>query len=345
MTAFSAVLLVLAPARADIVTTRDGGRLPGHIIEISDGVIKLKTAYAGELKIDQKEVTGITVDESVFARLNDGSTIGGTIKQTDNNQLQISHAGGVITTAADKVTQLWRADAEDPRLVKVRMEEKAKQNNWKYEAGVDINGKRGNTKQSNIDVALKATMEGPHDKLIIYGSVDLASQDGVKTARDIKGGIDFSSYLSKRFGWYARTELESDRFKDLTLRAAAAGGLNFFFWRLENHMLEGRVGLGYRYDNYTTGKTENLPGLDFMLKHYYKFSSWGTIKTDLGYSPAFGDFGNYLFTQDTGLEMPLGMSKFWTLRIGFANYYNSQPPAGKKSLDTTYYTRLILSWL
>jgi hypothetical protein len=34
----------------------------------------------------------------------------------------------------------------------------------------------------------------------------------------------------------------------------------------------------------------------------------------------------------------------WKLRMGVANDYTSKPSIGKKRLDTTYFTRLVLNW-
>jgi hypothetical protein len=32
------------------------------------------------------------------------------------------------------------------------------------------------------------------------------------------------------------------------------------------------------------------------------------------------------------------------VRLGISNDYNSQPRPGKEKLDTTYYTKFLLSW-
>jgi hypothetical protein len=43
------------------------------------------------------------------------------------------------------------------------------------------------------------------------------------------------------------------------------------------------------------------------------------------------------------LELPIASTQ-WKLRVGVANDYNSQPGRGVDKLDTTYFTRLVLSW-
>jgi hypothetical protein len=48
-------------------------------------------------------------------------------------------------------------------------------------------------------------------------------------------------------------------------------------------------------------------------------------------------------THESSLELPL-LSSQWKLRLGVATDYNSQPGKGVSRLDTTYFTRLALSW-
>ncbi|MFM8354301.1 MAG: DUF481 domain-containing protein [Gammaproteobacteria bacterium] len=46
---------------------------------------------------------------------------------------------------------------------------------------------------------------------------------------------------------------------------------------------------------------------------------------------------------ESALEIPLSTA-FWTLKLGMNNDYHNRPPHGVDSLDTTYFTSLILSW-
>ena len=70
------------------------------------------------------------------------------------------------------------------------------------------------------------------------------------------------------------------------------------------------------------------------------------MTNSLTYVPKFEDFGDYRLKQDSAVELPLGLSDFWKLRLGVSNAYKSFIPVDSEleKLDTTYYTRLILSW-
>jgi len=68
------------------------------------------------------------------------------------------------------------------------------------------------------------------------------------------------------------------------------------------------------------------------------------IKNTLAYTPAISDFGDYLLTHDSGIEIPLGFSDYWQLHLGLRHDYKSIPAVGRDSLDTSYYSRLQLAW-
>jgi hypothetical protein len=67
-----AVLSIRAgTARVDEVTLKNGDRLTGDIVKMREGDLVIKTPYAGEIKIDWKEVQNIaskvqTLDGSVL---------------------------------------------------------------------------------------------------------------------------------------------------------------------------------------------------------------------------------------------------------------------------------------
>ena len=67
------------------------------------------------------------------------------------------------------------------------------------------------------------------------------------------------------------------------------------------------------------------------------------MQNDLTYVPAVDDFSNYRVVHDSGIEIPIGSSENWKLRLGILNEYQSETPADEK-LDTSYYTRMIYSW-
>lgn len=335
--AFLALLLTLTAAgriSADVVETKNGARIVGKVTRIDAGTVEVSTDFAGALKIKQSEIAAITTDAPVAVRLDSGTRIDGRIAGGANGALQVAGSDGTINTTVDRVAATWPAGEQDPALTR----------NWAYEAAVDIAGKTGNKEQLGTAAAVRATMKTPQDTLQFYSAYNREVSEGVKSSDQFKAGIDYQNNFAGKLSWYARDEGGFDRVKDIQLYNVAGAGFGYDFLKEPKHILTGRAGLSYRYEAYNNPATPDVSsaGLDFGLYHEWELPN-SKIVNRLSYVPLFEDFGNYRFTHESFYEMPLA-NPAWKLRLGVANDYNSQPGIGVEKLDTSYFTRLVLSW-
>ncbi len=330
-------LLVAAGLQADVVATKDGARLVGTIKKIEGGKVTLATTYAGDIKIDQATVESITMDNPLVIRLQGGTTMEGTVTTSAGGQVAIAGKDGTINTSVDKIATTWAPGGTDPAVAKL-------QRKWAYEAALDITGKAGNKEQLGTAVALRATLEGSKDKLIFYTVYNRQETDSIKSADQFRAGVDYSNNFKGHMNWYVRNEGGFDRIKDIELYNVSAAGIGYDFIKNAKQTLTGRAGLSFRFEGYKNPLTEDVKssGLDFGLKHAY---NWDTMKmtNSVSFVPAFDDFANYRVIHDSFFEMPI-TGGFWKLRVGLNNDYTSEPAPGVKSMDTTYYTRLVLNW-
>jgi hypothetical protein len=325
---------------ADVVETKNGAKLVGKITKIVGGTITLATDYAGEIAIKQSEVTRLTTDGAVAVRLASGTRIDGRVS-TATGAIQVAGKEGTVSTTIDQVAASWAAGAEDPQIVAARR-------HWTIETSTDIAGRQGNTESTGIGAGFVARLVSPHDVLKFYGSYDYAtttSATGVKTksADATKGGIDYQSFYSEKFGWFIRSELGKDSVAGIDLRSTTDAGASFRLIKTAAQSLVGRLGAGYRFESYPVGPNNNGAVAAAGLSYSYTLNKYASLVTDLRYLPAFKDFADYRFLHESAIEVPLA-ADFWKLRIGVANDYNSRPPGGRDNLDTTYYTRMLLKW-
>lgn len=336
--ASAAVLFALCGAQlpADVVETKNGARLVGTVMAIGDGSVTLSTDYAGVLTIKQNDVVSITTDAPVAVRLASGTRIEGKVSGAAG-ALTITGADGSISTSVDKVAASWAAGGEDPAIA-------ALERGWAYEAAVDVSGKTGNKEQLGTGFSFRATLVGPHDTLQFYTAYDRQVSDGVKSADQFKAGLDYANNFSGRKSWYVRDEVGFDRVKDIELYNVAAAGFGYDFIKEAKQTLTGRAGLSFRYTGYKNPRTEDVKsaGMDFGLTHKLQMEN-AILRNSLTYVPAFDDVAVYVISHESSLEMPL-LSTEWKLRMGVANDYNSKPGRGVQRLDTTYFTRFVLSW-
>jgi len=332
----TALAFASAQLMADTVDIKGGARIVGKVVKIDAGAVVVDTGYAGTISIKQSEVTAISTDAPIAVRLTSGTRVDGKVTGSGGS-LQIAGAEGTISTTVDKVAASWSAGGKDPAVA-------ALERGWAYEAAVDVSGKTGNKEQLATGFSFRATLAGSQDVLQFYTAYDRQVTDGTKSADQFKAGVDYANNFSGRYSWYVRNEAGFDRVKDIELYNVAAAGLGYDFIKAPKQTLTGRAGVSFRYAGYRNPLTTDVKsaGLDFGLAHRLQMEN-AVLINRLSYVPTFEDFANFVATHESSLELPL-VGTQWKLRMGVANDYNSEPGRGVKKLDTTYFTRLVLSW-
>lgn len=330
-------LLSIQGITADEVITTDGARLVGNITLIDRGMIHLDTSYAGSLKIAQEQVASFSTEGPRVVRLESGTIMAGPVQSSSGGKLKITSEDGVLETNTAKVAATWTPGAIDPEV-------KRNQRKWRYDASLDMTGRDGNTDKFRIGTGLEAELKGPNDTLAFFFEYEQAEEESLKTEDRAAGGASYESFFSKVLGWYARTELETDNIDNVKLRSTSAGGLSYRLINNDKQNLVARSGLGYRYTAYDNNTAdESSPTIDFGLAHRYEYKDMFVMENDLTYVPSIDDFNSYRVVHDSGVEIPIGNSQNWKIRMGIKNEYESEPATDVK-LDTSYYTKMIYSW-
>jgi hypothetical protein len=332
-------LLAIPAAHADTVRTADGSVLVGKIIKVDGGTIEIDTAYAGVLKVKQSAVVSFSTDAPVNVRFKDGNTVVGTVAG-ESGQIQVASASVSASGSIENVTNAWLPGDDSPE---VRLM-KANARHWEFEASADVLGKSGNSDNLAASLGFRAARITPDDKLEFYGAYARAEQDSTTTADQSKAGIDYQSTFSGKYSWYVREEIGTDKIQGLDFYSNTAVGVGFDAIKNERQLLTFRTGLAYRYETYSNGTTAiiDAPALDLGLIHEYKTDTW-KIANRVTFLPTLEDFGVFRLQHESYYEVPLAVGR-WKVRVGLANDYNSEPLPGKTELDTTYFTKFVLSW-
>ena len=333
-------VIVLAAAigslRADVVETKNGARIVGKVTKIDSGSVVVATDFAGDITIKQSEVTGIVTDAPVAVRLASGTRVDGKVSSSAG-ALQVAGADGTISTTVEKIAASWPAGGKDPAIA-------ALERSWAYETSVDISGKSGNKSQLGTAAQVRATLNGPNDKLVFYSGYDRQVTDRQKSADQFRAGVDYQSNYSGSNSWYVRNEGGFDRIKDIQFYDVAAAGFGYDFIKKPKQTITGRLGFSFRNENYRNPFTAdvNAAGLDVGFSHSLQLSD-SSIVNRLTFVPSFNDFSNYRATHESFYERPF-ISPTWKLRVGVSNDYNSKPGKGVDKMDTSFFTRLVMNW-
>jgi putative salt-induced outer membrane protein YdiY len=329
---------------ADIVITTDGSRLVGEVAGMQDGNLTLLTKYAGKVRVSLPEITSIQTENPAYLRMEDNRTIEGIVAPADAGKLNV----GVppVLVELENLQHLWRESEQDPITVAKDKLAKANRMKWKNSMGFDLAGSSGNTEDFGLGLRADSTYGNKLRTVDLYLSYNNSHKESATIVDETKGGAEYASQFTDHLGWYAKTDLESDRLEEIDIRATVASGLKYILWNEDDRTLSLRSGAAFRYEAYQEGSGNDLddPAIDFGLEHSHRFSDLLSVETDVTIVPSITDFSNYLLTQDSWLVVPLGKKSPWKIRSGLSNSYNSTPAPGKEGLDLKYYLRLVYSW-
>src|SRR5205823_1996482 len=131
-------------AQADEVIFKSGDRLTGTITSVDSGKLKIKSAVAGEVTVDLKDVQTFTTDETVQMRLKDKSMLRDKVRS----------AGEIptpTTAPADIVVSGRTHSVEEIKRINAKQE-------WTGSVVANVSLARGNTHSLDVGVDADATL-------------------------------------------------------------------------------------------------------------------------------------------------------------------------------------------
>ena len=298
---------------ADEIRVLDGSVFKGTIGEVSDAYIQIETVSAGTLSVARDQVEAFLIDEAP-------ATV-------------VSEEIGVESAPVPAVVEVSEEVAPEP----VRK--------WTVRAAGNMGGRSGNSAERWLGGDLAAIWAGDEDELKMSASLSQRESNGEKSSDERTFSMRYTSYFSDLWGWYVRQGFESDRFKNLQLRSMSAFGLSFRRKEKERKLYNLNLGLSYRHEQYVNDSAEgtNL-GLDMGMEHFFGERGRFELHNAFTLVPSLENTGSYLLTQDSYMDIPLGDSARWKMRVGLRNDYNSQPSDTVDPLDSRYYSSLVAEW-
>lgn len=329
---------------ADEVRVRDGSVFKGTIREISEAQIRIETGSAGTLSVDRGHVTGFSTDNPVYVRLQDGAVHTGTVSMAATESVALSALDSPVQIAS--IRQVWVEPGQDPDVLAREAEEKAdRSRQWTFKTAGNMGGRSGNSTEQWLGGNVSADWQGKKDELKMSASLSQRESNGRRSSDERTVNLRYTSYFSDPWGWYVRQGFEQDRFKNLKLRSMSAFGLSYRKVEDRQRLYNLNLGLSYRHERYVNESPEGSNfGLDLGVEHFFGEKGRFELHNAFTLVPSLENASSYLFTQDSYVDIPLGDSMRWKMRLGLRNDYNSQPSGDVEPLDSRYYSSLVAQW-
>jgi putative salt-induced outer membrane protein YdiY len=321
-----------ASAAPDTVTLKDGSTIYGEVIEMSGGVLQIKTPVSPDnlIKVNWNDVAKLSVSHPIPFHLKEGSVIRGTATAGPNGTLnvQAEPLKGTMEIPLDSVTSM----------------------NPVIQAPVIYSGSltggysqtTGNSHLRNASLLGDFVARSEQLRLSMNGRYVYGDNSNTLIARNARGTIKLDFFLTKRFYWFASSYFENDRFQDLKMRTALSSGPGYQFIErgdfsgiLKDMTFYTEAGLSYFNEDFRTAEDKssirarvsmkwNWPLLDdrITLYHYNEIF------------PSLQNSSDFFLTMDNGVRF-----KIWD---GFASgfqvttRYNNNPAIGTGDTDNLY---------
>ena len=98
-------LLGILPASGDEVRLQNGDRITGKVVRMEEGKLIFKTAYAGNITIQWKEISNLITDEPIRVVLSDDTSLKGATRSAEKSKMKLK-MGKVVETVSFDLSQV-----------------------------------------------------------------------------------------------------------------------------------------------------------------------------------------------------------------------------------------------
>ena len=318
----------------DEITVKDGSRIIGEIVDMTDGVVNIKTAFGGDLKVKWEEVTDIKTAKALPFVLKDGTRILGVADGMRE---------GRISVKSDALSEPTPVPVES--LAAINPPEKAVTYQGFIGLGGSVSGGNTNNKTFSFSAAFQARAE--RHRFTLRAAYNYAKDEDSLTARNGMAAMKYDFFITKRIYWFASSLFEHDTFQDLDLRVAVGTGPGWQIidkgdfkqeWLSELQVFF-EAGVAYfnedfddAEDNaYISGRWSFGVNWPIMPKKVTLFH------IDEGY-PSLEDLGDLYITTQQGVRLSVWNNFVATFQVNWS--WDTTPAAGFGRQDTLYLVTL-----
>jgi len=329
-----ALLAACGSALADEVLLKNGDRISGTIVSKSGDVLKLKTDYAGELKIKWAEVQALRTSEPVDVMLSDG--------RLESVLIEPAAQGGVFLRDP-RVGEEGEVGLE--RIAYINPGPEVTGRGVAYSGSINLGASvsDGNTNNRNVYAEAKFLARTKLNRWSVEGDVRQAESDGERTEEKWRLFGNYRHFIQEQRYLYARTSFEHDEFADVDLRATLGGGYGNQVYDTDSLKLSFEGGLDYLTLDRSRGENEDYVALGWGVD--YQQELWDGIAIlshDQQGFMSLEDWQNIFLRTRTALRFPLADSLETALQLNLE--WDNQPAPDRDRVDSLWLLTLGYKW-
>ncbi len=318
----------------------NGDRVSGQLVISADAkTVVIRTAWAGELKIDRSAVADLRPEDPLYVTLAEGAVIVSRV-ETAGQQVRLVTPDGL---RQDGLARRDRRHAQRGRAARLgaragALEAPCLNDFWRGSITFSVANTAGNARTTTLSTAATAVREAGRNVLALNFSQIYATQSTTEpfgpTANRISGSIRADRRANGRLFLYGINAYDYDRFLSLDLRSVFGGGLGVKPWMGRRGWLELSGGANWNREKFSReegplvrNSGEAAAGQELNIQ----LTSRLRLNERAGFFPNLTSRGEYRINFDANAAVPLMRWLEWT--VGVNDRYLSNPLPGKKKND------------
>lgn len=323
-------VLLSVSAGADEVFLRNGDRVSGTVVRLTDGKLVIASDAAGELTVDVAHIQTIATTEPVTVHLEDGTVFNRRLVAGQPGQFQIE-ADETLRAQTFLLTDL--ASINPPP----RPEPK-----WTGSISVGATATSGNTSTMAANASINVVRRSDKDRITVGFNYAKGRQEDPGTGEKIttedwwRGLARYDYFLSEKWYLFGNGRYEKDAIALLDRRVVVGGGGGYQWIESPRTNLSVRLGAASIFEKYDDVDNTSSSELAMQVGYDFDRQLTDTIKLihDLNYYPTFDDFGDYYLTTSADLQARLTQNMFASFKTIFN--YDATPAVGRGNTDVKY---------
>jgi putative salt-induced outer membrane protein YdiY len=323
------LFIISATASADEVRFKNGDRLSGQIVKLTEGKLVLKSAVAGEVTVNLSDIQTFSSAAPVEIHLKDGTVLHQAVTAAEPNQFSINTGEPLKpqTFALGQVESINPPAKPKPK--------------WTGSISGAVGATSGNTKTDSISASVNMTRRTEKDRIIATADFARSGREDPDTGDDEtienwwRATAQYDYFFTKKFFGFGNARYEKDAIADLERRIVVGGGGGYQWVETDALAFSTSFGLASLYEKYENVDESNST-LSLQAGYNLNMQVIKGIRLlhDLTYFPSTEEFSDYFLTTTAELRASLTKSMFANFKVIFN--FDATPAPDRGSTDVKY---------
>jgi len=314
---------------ADEVILKNGDRLTGQIVRMTDGKLVFLSGVVGEVTVNLTDIKTFSSNEPIEVHLKDGTVLHQPVAAAEPNQF-------TLKTAAPLQPQKF--SLADVASINPPAKPQPK---WTGSISGAVSSTHGNTKAESVAASVSVQRRSEKDRTTAGADYGRSEQRDRTTRLDEtiedwwRARAQYDYFFTKKFFGFMNARYERDAIADLDRRIVVGGGAGYQWIETPKTSFSTNLGLASLYEKFDNQLGSNS---EISLQLGYNFEKRFNEKLrfihDLVYFPSLEQFSDYFLTTTAELRASLTKSMFANFKVIFN--YDESPAPGRGGTDVKY---------